>query len=67
MKSQRSANVLPFSKEVCTFIRAAETLLSTASRTAELTPDECEIIADYVRTMSHITQPWSKVLPIKYT
>jgi hypothetical protein len=66
METGRSANALPFSKEVCDFIRAAENLLSHGLRTSELTPDECEIIGEYVITMSKIEHPWSRTLPIKY-
>jgi hypothetical protein len=67
MELQSPANALPLSKDVRNFIAAAETLLSSASRTSELTADECEIIGEYVMTLSHVKQPWSKVLPIKYT
>lgn len=55
------------SKDVLDFIKAAETLLSPAMRTSELTSDECEIIAEYLITMSQVKHPWSKVLPVKYT
>ena len=67
MEAQRSVDALPISKDVRNFIKAAETLLSPASRTSELTPDECEIIGEYVMSMCHVKQPWSKQLPVKYT
>lgn len=53
-------------KEVEAFIQAAEILLSPALRNYELTPDECELIRDYVMALSNAKQPWSKGLPIKY-
>jgi hypothetical protein len=62
-----AAATLPISKDVRDFIKAAETLLSPAARTSDLTPDEIEIIGEYVITLSNAKQPWSKILPIKYT
>jgi hypothetical protein len=53
-------------KEVRDFARAAETLLSPASLGSDLTTDECELIKEYVMTLSNVKQPWSKGLPIKY-
>ena len=54
-------------KEVRDFVQAAETLLSPALLGSELTTDECDLIGEYVITLSNAKQPWSKVLPIKYT
>jgi hypothetical protein len=62
-----SPETLPLSKDVREFIKAAEKLISPALRSSELTPDECEIISEYVMTLSNAKQPWSKALPIKYT
>lgn len=67
MESQGCTDVLPFSKDVLNFIKAAEALLSPVMRTSELTPDECEIIGEYVKSLSNVKHPWSKVLPVKYT
>lgn len=67
MEPQRSADVLPISRDVRDFIKAAEVLLSPAMRISEFTPDECEIIGEYVKSLSNVKQPWSKVLPVKYT
>jgi hypothetical protein len=58
---------VPLRKEVRDFIRAAETLLSPALLGSELTTDECDLITEYVITMSNARHPWSKGLPIKYT
>jgi len=62
-----ASQTLPFSKDVRDFIKAAETLLSPTLRTSELTADDCEIIKEYLITLSNVKQPWSRGLPIKYT
>lgn len=70
MEALRSAGelaLLPIRKEVNDFIQSAEVLLSPALRSYEFTPDECELIRDYVMSLSHVRNPWSKTLPIKYT
>ena len=54
-------------KEVCEFIRAAETILSPALWISELTEDECDLINQYVISLSKAKNPWSRGLPIKYT
>lgn len=54
-------------KEVREFVRAAETILSPALLTSELTPDECDLIKEYVISLSNVKHPWSSGLPIKYT
>jgi hypothetical protein len=54
-------------KEVMDFVRAAETILSPALLHPELTQGECDLIAEYVKTLSLSKHPWSRSLPIKYT
>jgi len=46
-------------KEVRDFIEAAEILLSPALLTSELTADECDLIKEYIMTMSHAKHPWT--------
>ena len=62
-----SGEVLSARKEVREFVRAAETILSPALLHPDLTQEECDLIAEYVKTLSQSKQPWSKSLPIKYT
>lgn len=50
---------LPVREEVQNFVLAAERLLSPCLRRSELTPEECHIICEYLRTMCHGTHPWS--------
>lgn len=50
---------LPVRKEVRDFLQAAEQLLSPALRNSELTPEECHLICDYLKTMCHTNHPWS--------
>lgn len=59
-------NSLPVRKEVQDFILVSETLLSPALLTSALTPEECEIIAEYVMSLSHLKHPWSKSLVLRY-
>ena len=54
-------------KEVGDFVSAAETILSPVLLSAELTPEECDLIAEYVKSLSQAKNPWSRSLPIKYT
>jgi hypothetical protein len=54
-------------EEVRDFAQAAETLLSPALLTSELTTDECDLIKEYVMMLSNTRHPWSKGLPIRYT
>jgi hypothetical protein len=56
----------PFRPEVQQFIRAAETLISPALMDSDLTPDECDIIAYYVMTLSNAKHPWAKDLTVRY-
>lgn len=55
-------NSLPVRKEVQDFILVSETLLSPALLSSALTPEECEIIAEYIMSLSHLKHPWSKAL-----
>ena len=50
-------NSLPVRKEVQDFILISETLLSPALLTSALTPEECEIIAEYIMSLSHLKHP----------
>jgi hypothetical protein len=56
----------PYRPEVQNFIRATETLLSPASLGSDLTPDECDIIAYYVMSLSNAKHPWAKELTVRY-
>ena len=49
------------------FITASEALLSPALRPSELTPEECDAIAQYVMSLSNVRTPWSKYLVSRYT
>ena len=50
---------LPVRKEVQDFLLAAETLLAPVLREAELTPEECHLIGEYLTTMCRDNHPWS--------
>ncbi len=54
-------------KEIEDFILATEALLSPILLKPDLTQEECDLIAEYVKTLSQSKRPWSKSLPIKYT
>jgi hypothetical protein len=56
----------PFRLEVRQFVLAAETLISPALMDSDLTPDECDIIAYYVMTLSNAKHPWAKDLTVRY-
>ena len=56
----------PFGPEVQEFIRATEVILSPALLGRDLTPDECDIIAYYVMTLSSAKHPWAKELTVRY-
>jgi len=47
-------------KEVEAFCKTAETLLSPALLSHELTPEECMLIADYVMNLADTEKPWGK-------
>jgi hypothetical protein len=59
-------NSLPVRKEVQDFIRVSETLLSPELLASTLTPEECELIAEYVMSLSRLKHPWSKSLVLRY-
>lgn len=61
-----SEEVLSSRKEVMDFVRAAEKILSPALLNPVLTQGECDLIAEYVKTLSQSKHPWSRSLPIKY-
>lgn len=61
-----SDEVLSARKEVMDFVRAAETILSPVFLSADLTQGECDLIAEYVKSLSHAKKPWSRSLPVKY-
>jgi hypothetical protein len=52
--------------ELMEFVRAAENVLSPALLNAELTSDECDLMANYVEQLSQARHPWGKSLRIKY-
>jgi hypothetical protein len=56
----------PYRREVQDFIRITETLLSPASLGDDFTPEECDIIAYYVMTLSSAKNPWAKELTVRY-
>ncbi len=58
---------LVVSPAVQTFFSASETLLASTSLETELTPEECELIAQYVMALSNVKTPWSRYLPSRYT
>jgi|SwirhisoilCB2_FD_contig_41_3500899_length_315_multi_1_in_0_out_0_1 hypothetical protein len=63
----QSNEMLAVRKEVGDFVRAAETILSPVLLSHALTPGECDLIAEYVKSLSQMKNPWSRSLPIKYT
>ena len=67
LRSAGELGVLPIRVEVKNFMVAAEILLSPAMRNYEFTPNECDLIREYIMNLSHAKHPWSKTLPIKYT
>lgn len=56
----------PYRREVQDFMRITETLLSPASLGDDLTPEECDIIAYYVMSLSSAKHPWAKELTVRY-
>lgn len=67
VESPMVSEVLPGRQEVVDFVRAAETILSPVLLKSDLTQGECDLIAEYVKTLSNAKHPWSRSLPIKYT
>jgi hypothetical protein len=59
-------NAYAIRKGVLDFIIASEALLSPALRSSEFTKEECDMIAEYVMTLSNSATPWSKSLPVRY-
>jgi hypothetical protein len=55
------------SPAVQTFVSASESLLSSALRPSDLSPDECELIAQHIMALSHVKTPWSGFLVSRYT
>lgn len=49
------------------FVSASRTLLSSALRPSDLTPEECEVIAQYIMALSTVNTPWSGYLLSRYT
>ncbi|HVG02881.1 MAG TPA: hypothetical protein VM842_08315 [Nitrospira sp.] len=56
----------PVRTELVEFVLAAEKVLSPALGEAELTQEECDLIATYVENLSQARHPWGKCLRIKY-
>jgi hypothetical protein len=54
----------PHRREVQDFIRATEILLPPLGD--GLTPEECDIIAYYVMSLSNAKHPWAKELTVRY-
>ena len=65
--SPRVPHTIQVRKEVKNFIQATETLLSPIMLKPDLTQEECDLIAEYVKMLSLSKHPWSRSLPIKYT
>ena len=65
--SPRRSQTLTIRKEVTDFVRSTETLLSPILLKPDLTQEECDLIAEYVKMLSLWKNPWSRSLPIKYT
>lgn len=55
-----------FSPAVQAFVSASETLLSPVLRPTDLTQEECELIAQYVMSLSNMKTPWSRYLFSRY-
>jgi hypothetical protein len=67
IRSADPVGLLSVQKDVQDFVQAAERLLSPALRISPLTSDECDLIGEYLMSMTNAKHPWSKRLPIKYT
>jgi hypothetical protein len=61
------ANTLPVRKEVLEFLKAAETLLAYPMFDSQFTPEECDVIADYIMSLSQSKHPWGKSLAVRYS
>ena len=60
------SHTLPVRKEVLDFLKASETLLAYPMFDAEITPEECDLIADYIMSLSQSKHPWGKSLTVRY-
>jgi hypothetical protein len=56
----------PFRPEVQSFIRATEAILSPALLGEDLNPEERDIIAYCVMSLSPAKHPWVKELTVRY-
>ena len=61
------ANSLPARKEVLDFLKASEHLLAYPMFDSEFTPEECDLIAEYVMSLSQARHPWGKSLTVRYS
>ena len=61
------SNSLPVRKEVFDFLKASETLLAYPMFNSEFTPEECDVIADYIMSLSQSKHPWGKSLIVRYS
>jgi hypothetical protein len=61
------ADILPVRKEVLDFLKVSETLLAYPMFTSELTPEECDVIADYIMTLSQARHPWGKSFAVRHS
>jgi hypothetical protein len=61
------ANNLPVRKEVLDFLKASEHLLAYPLFDSEFTSEECDLIADYIMTLSQAQHPWGKSLTVRYS
>lgn len=52
--------------EVEAFITASQTLLLPSQRPPDLTPQECELIAQHIMALSAVRTPWSGYLLSRY-
>jgi hypothetical protein len=57
METTKLADVVSVQEDVAAFIEAAEQVLSPALRTTAFTPDECDLIREYVMSLSHARPP----------
>lgn len=57
---------LTLSPAVEAFVRASENLLSPVTRPPDITCEECELIAEYVMSLSARKTPWSQYLTSTY-
>jgi hypothetical protein len=67
MQDTTLPSVVALSPAVQAFVSASESLLSPALRPSELTPEECQVIAQYVMDLSNVKTPWSGHLLSRYT